>query len=90
MMMAFIDAHREDLGIEPICRELAIALPPTMNMLHAVPIPGGVRHVPGAMRRSGSRSSESMKPASASMAHARSGTRCGVTASWWRNARWND
>ena len=24
-MMAFIDAHREDLGIEPICRELAIA-----------------------------------------------------------------
>ena len=23
--MAFIDAHREDLGIEPICRELAIA-----------------------------------------------------------------
>ncbi len=25
MIMAFIDAHREDLGIEPICRELAIA-----------------------------------------------------------------
>lgn len=25
MMMAFIDAHREDLGIEPICQELAIA-----------------------------------------------------------------
>jgi transposase InsO family protein len=25
MVMAFIDAHREDLGIEPICRELAIA-----------------------------------------------------------------
>jgi transposase InsO family protein len=25
MMMAFIDAHREKLGIEPICRELAIA-----------------------------------------------------------------
>jgi hypothetical protein len=25
MMMAFIDTHREDLGIEPICRELAIA-----------------------------------------------------------------
>lgn len=24
-MMSFIDAHREDLGIEPICRELAIA-----------------------------------------------------------------
>jgi transposase InsO family protein len=25
MVMSFIDAHREDLGIEPICRELAIA-----------------------------------------------------------------
>jgi transposase InsO family protein len=25
MMMVFIDAHREDLGIEPICRELAVA-----------------------------------------------------------------
>ena len=23
--MSFIDAHREDLGIEPICRELAVA-----------------------------------------------------------------
>ncbi|WP_410482857.1 IS3 family transposase [Sphingomonas sp. A2-49] len=25
MTMAFIDAHREELGIEPICRELAVA-----------------------------------------------------------------
>jgi hypothetical protein len=25
MVMSFIDAHREDLGIEPICRKLAIA-----------------------------------------------------------------
>jgi transposase InsO family protein len=25
MVMSFIDAHREELGIEPICRELAIA-----------------------------------------------------------------
>ncbi|NHN82975.1 IS3 family transposase [Acetobacter lovaniensis] len=25
MVMSFIDSHREDLGIEPICRELAIA-----------------------------------------------------------------
>lgn len=25
MVMAFIDAHRGELGIEPICRELAIA-----------------------------------------------------------------
>ena len=32
--MAFIDAHREDLGIEPICRELAIA--PSSYHEHAV------------------------------------------------------
>jgi hypothetical protein len=25
MVMAFIDAHRDELGIEPVCRELAIA-----------------------------------------------------------------
>jgi putative transposase len=34
MMMAFIDAHREELGIEPICRELAIA--PSSYHEHAV------------------------------------------------------
>src|SRR3546814_2914493 len=25
MVMSFIDSHREELGIEPVCRELAIA-----------------------------------------------------------------
>jgi hypothetical protein len=25
MVMSFIDSHRKELGIEPICRELAIA-----------------------------------------------------------------
>ena len=35
MMMAFIDVHREDLGIEPICRELAIA--PSSYHEHAAP-----------------------------------------------------
>ncbi|EIZ80095.1 transposase [Novosphingobium sp. Rr 2-17] len=35
-MMSFIDAHREDQGIEPICRELAIA-PPSYHE-HAVRI----------------------------------------------------
>jgi hypothetical protein len=25
MVMSFIDAHREELGIEPICRELVVA-----------------------------------------------------------------
>jgi putative transposase len=34
MVMAFIDAHRDELGIEPICRELAIA--PSSYHEHAV------------------------------------------------------
>jgi transposase InsO family protein len=33
MVMVFIDAHRKDLGIEPICRELAIA--PSSYHTHA-------------------------------------------------------
>ena len=32
--MSFIDAHREELGIEPICRELAVA--PSSYHEHAV------------------------------------------------------
>ena len=33
MKMAFIDAHREELGIEPICQELAVA--PSSHHKHA-------------------------------------------------------
>jgi len=33
MTMAFIDAHRKELGIEPICRELAVA--PSSYYQHA-------------------------------------------------------
>jgi hypothetical protein len=52
MMMAFIDAHREDLGIEPICRELAIAPSSYHEHAGALPIPAGARRVPAAMTRS--------------------------------------
>ena len=38
MVMSFIDAHREELGIEPICRELAIA--PSSYHEHAVRLAG--------------------------------------------------
>jgi transposase InsO family protein len=34
MVMSFIDSHREELGIEPICRELAVA--PSSYHEHAV------------------------------------------------------
>jgi len=38
MMMSFIDGHREELGIEPICRELAIA--PSSYHEHAARLAG--------------------------------------------------
>ena len=37
-MIAFIDDHRAVHGVEPICRELAIARRPTMPMQRAGPI----------------------------------------------------
>ncbi len=37
-MMSFIDGHREELGIEPICRELAIA--PSSYHEHAARLAG--------------------------------------------------
>mgnify|MGYP001378202015 CR=1 FL=1 len=40
MMMSFIDGHREDLGIEPICRELAVA--PSSYHEHAARKAGSV------------------------------------------------
>ncbi|MCY1707776.1 IS3 family transposase [Pannonibacter sp. SL95] len=52
MVMSFIDTHREELGIEPICRELAIA--PSSYHEHAAQLadpgrrPARVRPVSGA------------------------------------------
>jgi len=46
--MSFIDAHREELGIEPICRELAIA--PSSYHEHAVRLADPVRR-PARVRR---------------------------------------
>jgi len=44
---AFIDAHREELGIEPICRELAVAPPRIISMPRALPTRAGVPLAPG-------------------------------------------
>jgi hypothetical protein len=79
MMMAFIDAHREDLGIEPICRELAIA--PSSYHEHAL------RLADPGKRPARARSDEEMRGQIkrvheanlASMARARSGTNCGAS-----------
>lgn len=77
--MSFIDAHREDLGIEPICRELAIA--PSSYHEHAARLadpgrrPARARH-DDELREAIER--VSMRPASVSMGRARSGNSCGA------------
>lgn len=76
MVMSFIDSHREELGIEPICRELAIA--PSSYHEHAA------RLADPAKRSARARRDDEIKQqikrvhatAPASMARARSGTRC--------------
>ena len=89
-MMAFIDAHREDLGIKPICRELAIA--PSSYHEHAARLADPGRR-PARARRDDEMCEQIKRvhemPASASMARARSGTGCGARA--WRSpsAPWN-
>ncbi len=47
-MMSFIDAHRQDLGIEPICHELAIA--PSSYREHAARLADPARR-PARARR---------------------------------------
>ncbi|MGU3662373.1 IS3 family transposase [Novosphingobium olei] len=51
MMMAFVDVHREDLGIEPICRELAIA--PSSYHEHAARLADPARRSARARRDDG-------------------------------------
>lgn len=78
-MMAFIDAHNEDLGIEPICRELAIA--PSSNHEHAARLADTNRR-PARTRRDDEMRAEIQRVHDASfdlfLACARSGTSCGV------------
>jgi hypothetical protein len=80
MMMAFIDAHREDLGIEPICRELAIA--PSSYHEHVARLADPGRRPARAQRDDDMRAQIklSMKPALVSTGRARSGTSCGAKA----------
>jgi len=51
MVMGFIEAHHKDMGIEPICRELAVAHRPGTNMLPALLMPASGQRVPRAMTR---------------------------------------
>ncbi|CAP55008.1 putative transposase [Gluconacetobacter diazotrophicus PA1 5] len=89
MMMAFIDAHREDLGIEPICRELAIA--PSSYHEHAVRLADPARR-PARARRDDELKDEIKRVYDASSklyGRAKSGIRCAVKALRWPNAPWN-
>jgi hypothetical protein len=48
MKMAFTDAHREELGIEPICQELAVA--PSSYHQHAARLADPGKRSPRARR----------------------------------------
>jgi hypothetical protein len=94
--MAFIDAHREELGIEPICRELAIA--PSSYHERAA------RRADPNRRSARARRDDEIKEqigrvhearlasppfGSVSTARARSGASCAARGSRWPSARWS-
>lgn len=88
--MSFIDVHREDLGIEPICRELVIA--PSSYHDHAA------RLADPAKRSARARRDDDMceqirrvhEASSDSTARARSGISCGARALMSPSARSSD
>jgi hypothetical protein len=88
--MPFIDAHREEIGIEPICGELAVA--PCSYHEHAARLAdlGRQTTVPAATTSLARPSSVSTMPALALTARARSGS--GYAAKAWQSpsAPWSD
>jgi hypothetical protein len=61
-MLSFIDTHREELGMMPIWRELALPPPPTTNTPRALPTRSHARRVPGVTAGRASFPSGSMRP----------------------------
>jgi hypothetical protein len=90
MMVSFIDAHREDLGIEPICRELAIA--PSSYREHAARLADSRQTSSTARREDGMR--EHIKRGNENSLGlrfgARSGINCAARAFRSPSAPWND
>jgi hypothetical protein len=89
MMMSFIDAHREDLGIEPICRELAIA--PSSYHEHARRLADPGRR-PARARRDDEIKAQIKRvheASSGSMERAKSGTSCCAMAWLSPGAPWS-
>jgi transposase-like protein len=73
MMVSFIDAHRDEYGIEPICAQLPIARRRTTSTRHGRPMPRSVRPVRCATRSCARRSNGSGKRTRASTERGRSG-----------------
>jgi hypothetical protein len=87
MVMSFIDAHRKDLDIEPICHELAIA--PSSYHEHAAHLADPDKRSARARRDDEiKRYIQRVHAANFGLSwHSRSGISCGERRSLWLGAR---
>lgn len=81
-MINFIDVHREDYGVEPICRVLPIA--PSTYYDH-----DAKRRDPEKMSERAKQDEMLNQETSASTVHARCGGNCSGRVSPWRVVRWS-
>lgn len=86
-MIAFIDDHRGELGVEPICRHLPIARSTYYGKLAKRTDPGRVADRPYGMPNCVPRYGVSLRPISVSTACARFGTKCDAKGSASPGAR---
>jgi hypothetical protein len=89
MVMGFIEAYRKDRGIEPTCRELAIA--PSSLSEHAACLTDANKRSAWAQRDDvlSAQTNVPMLPALAAMARANSGTDLGGKGRMWPSASLN-
>ncbi len=88
VMVAFIDAHRAEYGVESIGAQLPIAPSSYYEQKARERIQRGYRRGRGAIAHSRRRSSGSGTRISVSTAQRRSGGSCTASRSPWRAARW--
>ncbi len=88
MMVAFIDDHRAEYGVEPICQVLPIAPSTYYAHRHVRPIRGSVLPERDATSNSAGRSPASGGRTSRSTAYARCGDSSIAKEPWWPAARW--
>ena len=85
MMLGFIEAHRQEHGVEPICKVLPIA--PSTWRRHAARAADPAKLPARAHRDAGLKSGGCLRRISRSMGCARCGGSCNARASRWRAAR---